>query len=183
MDFSVDNLWKCINEIDRGKYTVFAKNAGIPYTTVKDWLSGRSEPKKRNLDKLTEYTGKPNSFFYITENRKNHSSSDEKTMPEQPNISHDSITTLPHPDLVSLFRNPELGRELNQLLIKIEHLNPDQLKHIREYLKIKLETLEQLNQNGIQTKIAANGDITESIAVSERTGAAPKEKTKTGTAG
>lgn len=76
--------------------------------------------------------------------------------------SQNIVDFLPHPDLVNEFQQKELARELNLNAIKLERVQPEGLKEINEFIKFKLQTIEnsatgEAPAENAQKKKRANG--------------------------
>jgi len=52
-----------------------------------------------------------------------------------------------HEELIEMFKDKELAKELNELLLKIERLDPDEFRCIHGYLYGKVQTLERIKKN------------------------------------
>ena len=63
-----DRFLDLLEEFHTTPYAV-SKKAGISQPTLSDWKLGKSEPKRRTLEKICEAYGKDLSYFYMDDDK------------------------------------------------------------------------------------------------------------------
>lgn len=53
-DVFARNLKKCMMRSGKDRRTI-AKDLGLPYSTITDWINGKKYPRINNIEKLAEY--------------------------------------------------------------------------------------------------------------------------------
>lgn len=65
----VERLEYMVNFLTDGNVTKFARNAHIPKSTVQSWLYKKALPGRKHFDRLKEYTGKDEDYFFPSEKK------------------------------------------------------------------------------------------------------------------
>jgi len=138
-NFSLPVLWKTINALADGKWSVFADEAGVPQSTFKQWLDGKAEPKRDNLKKLLNFTGLEEKDFYPEDEKETPANNLMYTSLPVNNEEYELIKALRELDLIS--RKGVYLSAITQLNEAMRERNIKKDKRKKEILEKTIKTL------------------------------------------
>jgi transcriptional regulator with XRE-family HTH domain len=139
--------------IDNGKnitQTRISKATGIKQGMISGMKTGKRYGTEDNRRKVADFFRKPYDEFIeigqrlIDAENKAGLSTPADTSPVQRRSTDtgNMVELSEHQVMVTRFKDPERGKEINETLLKIEELDPDVLDEINSTLKIKLDFLK-----------------------------------------